>query len=268
MKRILPFFFGLLLFFSISCQEDADKVIRTDLSVEANQLLETSSNWGESLFFAMLNFEDYQQMQSEFFPGCPEIQVSDGDRRVVLDFTNKKGCDEDDKTFRSGKIILDFSKKTSSPSLWTMNYENYTYKGFKIEGTRTFSFNNLSQIKESFENLTFQSEKGLNTILSGNFFHNLTFVGGNLSSLKTTGQLQGKNPAGRSISMEIQTLREEQFQCFLTDEPGLPNSSVEVWEISRTSSQVVSHTLFYKSTNPCLIQVEALLSDGRRLQLN
>ncbi|TFV94414.1 hypothetical protein E4S40_10340 [Algoriphagus kandeliae] len=267
MKRFAFIFIIFLVVLNTSCQEDADRVIRTDLSVEANQLLETSSNWGESLFFAMFNFEDYRQMESEFFPGCPEILVSDGDRRVVLDFSNKKGCDSDDKTFRSGKIILEFSQKIGFQSFWTMRYEDYSYKGFKITGVRNFTFINLSQIRENFENLTFQSEKGLNTVLSGDFSHNPIISNGLLSSLRTTGKMTGKNPAGRAISMQIQSIREEKLQCFLTEEPGLPNSSVEIWEISRTFPETVSHTLYFESTDPCLVQVEALLSDGRRLQL-
>ncbi|MCS5490129.1 hypothetical protein [Algoriphagus limi] len=267
MKRIAISFLSLLLALNTSCQEDADRLIRTDLTVEANQLLETSSNWGESLLFAMFKFEDYRQMESEFFPGCPDIQVSDGDRRVVLDFSNKKGCDGDDKTFRSGKIILNFSQKIGFQSFWSMTYENYSYKGFKISGVRNFTFINLLQIGESFENLTIQSEKGLNTVLSGDFSHTPIISNGFLSSLRTIGEMEGKNPAGRSISMTIQSPREEKIQCFLTDEPGLPNSSVEIWEISRTFPQTVSHTLYFESTDPCLVQVEALLSDGRRLQL-
>ncbi|NVJ85133.1 MAG: hypothetical protein HWE15_02450 [Algoriphagus sp.] len=267
MKRILPLLFFPLVLLSFSCQEDTDRVIHTDITVEATQLLQTSSNWGESLFFAMLDFEDYRQMESEYLPGCPEIQISDGDRRVTIDFSNKKGCDGEDKTFRSGKIILDFSQQSGFLSFWTMRYENYSFKNFKISGERRFSFVNLTQIKETFENLTFESEKEVRTVISGEFNHSTILSGGLLTGIRTSGSLEGTNPVGRSISMILQAPREEKVECFLTDEPGLPNSAIEIWEISRTSPQTISHSLFYSSTNPCLVQVEALLSDGRRLQL-
>ena len=51
MKRILILLFPIAALGLLSCQEDAERTIRTDLTQEANQFLTISEAWGESLFF-------------------------------------------------------------------------------------------------------------------------------------------------------------------------------------------------------------------------
>ena len=98
------FLYLAILLSSFGCQDDADKVISTDLPAEANQMFEISTAWSESLYFSLLTFEEYASMDSTFIlPGCPIVSVETEGRKVTLEFLASTECTQSDEGKGRGK---------------------------------------------------------------------------------------------------------------------------------------------------------------------
>lgn len=263
MKRILILLFPLAALGLFSCQEDAERTIRTDLTQEANQFLTISEAWGESLFFAMISFNSYQNIESDTLPGCPEISVNSTEGTVILNFSS--GCEEGESV-RSGKLILQFPLSGSIQATWSLAYEGYSYRDWEIEGKRSFTFTSLRNIREEFDGLSITTSNELNSTLSGSFNHQQLLNGFSLSEIVSRGSMQGLNPAGRSIKMSLQADRIVNYTCFLSGNGRLADSAAELWEVTR-GNENLRHSLTYTPLDSCQTQVDALLPDGRTLQL-
>jgi hypothetical protein len=263
MKRISILLFPLVAVGLFSCQEDADRTIRTDLVQEAKQFLSISEAWGESLFFAMNSFNFYQGIASDSLPGCPEISVNNTEGTVILNFNS--GC-EAGESARSGKIILQFPVSGYIQTTWSLAYEGYSYRGWKIEGTRSFTFTSLQNIREEFDGLSITTSNELNSTLSGSFNHRQVLRAFSFSEVVTSGSMEGLNPSGRRVQMHLQADRIADYSCFLSSESRMPRSAEELWEVTR-ESEIVKHSLTYTPLDSCQTQVDALLPDGRTLQL-
>jgi hypothetical protein len=265
MKRI--FLLLLVSFAIISCGEDVDKEISTDLAAESTQLFDNSKTWGESLYFALLPYANYLLTNPSTIPGCPSVNISAGTRMVVLDFDNPGPCEQPGTTSRTGRIILDFSRTVGNTGTWTMAYENYTFQKTKLNGIRTFRRNTNASVFETFENLTIQTEKKLTSILSGDFTHSLILQNNLLTGFSSTGKMSGINAAGRQISIEIISPRSVQVNC-LSQNNTLPTFGKETWEVSREKNQTLSYAVEYQQIQSCASLAVVTLPDGRQLQLN
>lgn len=251
-----------ILFFS--CGEDEDKNIQTDLSLETNQLFGISTAWGESLYFGLLNFEDFSQIPSAELPGCPSILIETAQKRVILTFDPTNVCGQTGKVTRSGQLILQYPLVSANSSSWTLSYLDYTFQKDTIQGKREFSTTALNQVKESFINLKRTSKKGLNSTFSGIFNHSLTKLRTKLIGLSSAGSMSGTNSAGRTFSIEIKSPRQTLVTCLSQNEI-LPSAGKENWTIDRGQSRVVIHSVSYESSDSCTVSAKVTLSDGRNL---
>lgn len=265
MKKINFFLFPLIILF-IGCQEDADKVIDTDLPSEAAQLFDISTAWSESLYFALLTFEEYQALDSaNSLPGCPNLIVENDTRKVFLDFDTENECIQTGTKGRSGKLIIEFSLIGGITPNWIMEYENYSFDGNSLRGIRTFRKEGLNDIIENFNPLTFKTEKELTTIFSGNLKHSKGLS--NSIGIISGGNISGINAAGREFSIEIPNDRLMLSVCFQNNEL-IPVAGSETWSIARGLNKKVTHQLKYELIDSCNVAANVLLSDGRQLLLN
>jgi hypothetical protein len=265
MKSVLK----LILILSIptlflGCEEDEDKIFQTDLSLEANQLFGISTVWGESLYFGLLNFEEYSQIPSVELPGCPSILIESVEKRVTLTFDPTNVCEQSGKVKRTGKLILQYPFISSNSSPWILTYEGYTFQNDTIKGTREFSVTALNQVKETFIYLKTTSIKRLNTTFSGNLNHSLTKLRNKLIGLSSSGSISGTNSTGRSFSIDISSPRQSLATCFSQNEI-LPIAGKENWTIDRGQSRVVIHSINYETSGSCAVTAKVTLSDGRNL---
>lgn len=264
-KRILYIFFSLI--FLVSCKEDEDRVISTDLPTEASQLFVVSNAWSEAIFFSQISIEQYSNADSLYLPGCPEILVDKTAERVTLTFDPETACEQTGTSKRSGKLILDLAQSDSENSVWFLEYENYTFEDASIDGIRTFSKNSSGEITETFETLTHKTKNELTHQFGGDLTHTLSLVNGILVGLNSNGIINGKNPAGRNFTFVLSETRELLFSCF-QDNQLFPVAGKETWQVSRSETAQVVYNLTYESKENCNVEAYVLLPDERRLLLN
>jgi hypothetical protein len=265
MKSVLK----LILIISIStfflgCEEDENKNFQTDLSLEANQLFRISTVWGESLYFGLLNFEDYSQIPSGELPGCPSVLIESAEKRVTLTFDPTNICEQTGGVKRTGKLILQYPLFSTNSSPWILTYQGYTFQNDTIRGAREFSVTALNQVKETFINLKTTSNKNLNTTFSGTLNHSLTKLRNKLIGMSSTGSISGTNSTGRNFSIDISSPRQSLAACFSQNEI-LPIAGNENWTIDRGQSRVIMHSINYETSGSCAVTAKVTLSDGRNL---
>jgi hypothetical protein len=264
-KGVLYIFFSLV--FLIACKEDEDRVISTDLPTEATQLFLVSNAWSESLFFTQISFEQYSNAASLDLPGCPHILLDQTAKRVTLTFDPAASCEQTGKSIRSGKLILDLAQSGSENPVWFLEYENYTFEDASINGIRTFTKNSSGVVNETFETLTHKTKNLLTHQFSGNLTHSLSLVNGIVVGLNSKGMINGRNPAGRNFVFDFNDKRELLFSCF-QDNQLLPVDGKETWQVSRSETSQLTHSLTYEWKENCRVEAYVVLSDGRRLLLN
>lgn len=264
-KSTFYIFFSLV--FLISCKEDEDRVISTDLPTEASQLFIVSNAWSEALFFTQLSFDQYSNPDSIDLPGCPDILLEESAKRVTLTFDHEKTCEQSGKSKRSGKLILDLAQSDSENPIWFLQYENYTFEDASVNGIRTFTKNTSGVVNETFEFLTHKTKNLLTHQFAGNLTHTLSLVNGITAGINSKGMIIGSNPAGRNFVFDFSDKRELLFSCF-QDNQLLPVAGKETWQVSRSETSEVTHNLTYDLKGNCKVEAYVVLSDGRRLLLN
>lgn len=264
-KEALYVLFSLV--FLISCKEDEDRVISTDLPTEASQLFGVSKAWSEALFFALVTFDQYSSSDSIQLPGCPDILLEENAKRVTLTFDPDSTCEQSGKSKRSGKIILDLAQSDSLNPIWFLEYENYTFEEASMDGIRIFTKNSSGIVNETFETLTHTTSNQLTHQFSGNITHTLSLDSGLVVGLNSKGMINGRNPVGRNFVFEFNEKRESLFSCF-QDNKLLPVGGKETWKVSRSETSQVTHILSYEPKENCVVDAYVVLSDGRRLLLN
>jgi len=252
--------------FIVACQENEDKIILTDLSKEANQLFDISNYWGESLYFAMLNWDDYQQITPCELPGSPKISLEQTLKQVTLEFLPDTLCVKTGNAKRTGKIRLDYPSELSASGQWTIEYQGYTVNQDSISGIRRFLNSQSDEVTEQFENLELTSEEGVVSSFSGNFIHTITRSNLGLIGISSRGILSGTNPAGRDFTTEFISPRQILASCMKENEI-LPFAGKESWTVERGSNKQVIHQINYESTGNCTVNATVTLSDGRNLIL-
>jgi hypothetical protein len=261
LKLILILSLSILFF---SCEEDEDRNFQTNLSQEANQLFGISTAWGESLYFGLLNFEDFSQIPSTELPGCPGVLIETAEKRIILTFDPTNVCEQSGKVKRTGKLILQYPLISTNSSPRTLTYKDYTFRNDTIRGTREFSITALNQVKETFVNLKTTSKKDLNSTFSGILIHSLTKLRIKLIGFSSSGSISGTNSTGRTFSIEISSPRQSLATCFSQNEI-LPIAGKEKWIVDRGQSRVVIHSINYETSGSCGVTAKVTLSDGRNL---
>ncbi|MBN3582896.1 hypothetical protein JYB64_10915 [Algoriphagus aestuarii] len=267
MKRTYFLLFLISILVS-GCQEDADKVISTDLPQEALQMFDTSKAWSESLYFGLLTFEEYLAMDStSILPGCPSLLIEQDTKKVILDFDSENPCDQAGDYSRSGKLILEFSLSNIPTSNWAMSYDQYVFEGDTIRGIRNFSSKNSNEILEMFNPLTIKTQKSLTTKLTGSLTHRKAASISNSIGIMSGGTMTGVNAVGREFEIEIPFDRLMLSSCFQKNEL-IPVAGTENWTVARGSNKQVSHQLTYELIDSCQVAANVRLPDGRHLLLN
>ncbi|REG83070.1 hypothetical protein [Algoriphagus antarcticus] len=278
MKKII---FGLIILMPIlmSCEEDEDKVIQTDLTKEAAELFSISKDWNESLYFAMLSWEQYQQLDSVGLPSCPVISLDEKAKEVTLDFLSNTVCDQAGEYARSGRLIIKFDTTTISPiKKWTMEYDEYRFGSNSIEGIRSFSSEDSLQVSEEFIEIIERTQAELSSEFSGKFLHTKDYLSDSLTtdslrihsllSLTSVGRITGVNAAGRDFKITMDTPVIHSISCYQQNEI-LPSNGKENWFVARRENSEVTYTVTYEPLlEDCKVSATAILPDGRKLLLN
>ncbi|WP_425639983.1 hypothetical protein ACPUEN_09335 [Algoriphagus yeomjeoni] len=268
MKRSI---FGLIVLVPIlmSCAEDEEKVIQTDLPTEASQLFSISKDWNESLYFAMITWKEYQQVDSLNLPGCPAIHLDQVRKVVTLDFLAGSTCTQSGEYSRSGKLTIKFEDSlANSINQWTLTYDDYHFGSKKIEGIRTFTRNGSDEVLEEFNDLIESTETNLSTEFSGKFTHTKAYVNDSLVSFSSTGSLSGLNAVGREFEIAINAPVNRFINCLQENEV-LPKVGAENWFVSRGGNSEVSYLTTYEVlVDECKVAANTMLPDGRKLLLN
>ena len=251
----------------ISCSEDVSKDITTDLTQEADQFFRFSQAFSESSYLGNISFSDYSRITSMELPGCPTITQVPDSRIIELDYSTAVECEQQNTTPRTGKIILDFTFSNTVTPSWTLSYENYSIDGIKIDGFRQFEGLALTENRESFENLTVESEKNLSFVIEGTLSYSTARLSLKPFALSSRGQIEGRNPVGRDFSLTITESKEQLFQCY-REGWTLPQSGKESWIVSRGGANNLAYQVSFQGTEDCNPVVISTLPDGRTLQLN
>jgi hypothetical protein len=252
--------------FIAACQENEEKIIQTDLSKEANQLFNISNYWGESLYFALLKWEDYKQIVPCELPGSPKISLEQTLKQVTLEFLPDTLCVKTGRANRTGKIRLDYPSELSANREWTIEYQGYTVNQNSISGIRRFLNTKSNEVAEEFENLDLTTQDGVESSFSGNFIHTTNRINLELVRVSSIGMLSGINPVGRKFTTEFVSPRQILASCIKENEI-LPFAGKESWTVERGSDKKVIHQINYESTGNCTVNATVTLSDGRYLVL-
>jgi hypothetical protein len=256
-----------LSFLSFSCSEDVSREISTDLGIEALQFFQFSEMMWESNYLGNISYPDYFRISSAELPGCPTINRTTSSRIIELDYSNSVECQQENKTPRSGKIILDFTLSNSSNPTWTLTFESYTFDGIKIQGFKQFRNLSFNENEESFENISVELGGNLGFIAKGNFAHSISRLSFRPFGLSSRGRIDGKNPAGRDFSLVITESKEQVFSCY-RDGWELPQTGRESWIVSRGATSSLEYEVSFQASEACDPLVVSTLPDGRTLQLN
>lgn len=263
--------FGLIMLVPMlmSCEEDEDKVIQTDLPTEANELFNISQAWKESLYFAMISWEEYQQLDSLNLPSCPSIHLDQETKEVTLDFLASTTCVQSGEYNRSGKLIIAYDAAVIGRNRkWSMQYDNYLFGTDSIKGIRNFSSDNSLMISEEFTEIIEKTEKELTTEFSGKFVYSKTYSGDSLVSFSSVGRISGKNPAGRNFEIILDSPVQHSISCYQQNEI-LPSTGKETWVVSRGGNSEVNYTTTYEALlENCKTAANTMLPDGKKLLLN
>lgn len=265
MKNYLILILVSLLF--LSCAEDVNKDINTDLTQEAAQFFQFSEALGESAYLGNISFADYSRITPAELPGCPSIDFRPNSRIIELSYGTSSECDQQNISPRTGKIILDFTLSNTTTMTWSLTYENYSVKGIQLEGLRQFNGLSLNENQESFENLIVELNKNLSFSINGTFSYSTARSSLKPFALSTRGRIEGRNPAGRNFSLVITEAKEQLFQCY-REGWSLPQSGKESWIVSRGNSSDLEYKVSFQGMEDCNSVVVSTMPDGRTLQLN
>ncbi|PZX47475.1 hypothetical protein [Algoriphagus chordae] len=268
MKKI---FLGVIILLPLlmSCEEDVSKVIQTDLPIEASEIFSISKEWNESLYFALISWEDYHQLDSVSLPSCPEVSIDENTKEVTLNFLSSTACIQTGQYGRSGKLMIKFDTTVLGPNKkWTMSYEDYHFGTNQLDGIRTFSSNDSIHVLEEFDEIIERSLTDVSSEFSGEFIHTKTYVNDSLANFSSVGRILGVNGAGRKFEISIDTPSKHFISCYQQNEI-LPSSGKENWFVSRGANSEVGYSTTYEALlEECKVAATATLPDGRKLRLN
>jgi len=256
----------LLAFVFFSCSEDIDRQIQTDLSIESQQLLNTSMIWGESTYFGMISWESYQTLTSSQLPGCPWISLDLDEHKVLLDFDQAVECEQSGPWERTGKIRLEFSNPSFNQGQVEMIFDEYTFGGVQVKGTKIFTKKDLRNFSETADQLILTDSRKLSHYLSLQINHSTSFFNLRPMGYISTGKIQGINPVGREFSIDLGLGRPYLNACLELNWP-VPISGQETWQISRGRNELASYSVQFTADSACSASIQAIFPDGRTQSL-
>lgn len=251
----------------MSCTEDEDKVIQTDLSEEAAQLFEVTTSWSESLYFAFTPYSEYLSTDSLALPGKPAVSIDTALNEVRLTFHPDSAASQVGKFKRTGNLSIRFLNAGEDNELIYLTYSDYNFEGSTLIGSREFKKSDSISYVESFDGLKLTTSNKLTSLFSGEFSHSQRFLSDSLIAISSTGQATGINPAGRDFTILI-TKQHEIIKYCANQNQILPAYGEENWMISRGESSSVNYKMDYEAFDSCRVEAHATLPDGKRLLLN
>jgi len=158
--------------------------------------------------------------------------------------------------------------RSSQNPEWYITFENYVFESYAIKGEKRFIRLPNGVIQESYSDLKVHSTDKL-SYTYGALINHLTIREGfgELETVFSEGNMEGRNPAGRFFSKSNITPTISQASCFKSRKVS-PDSGEETWVISRGSAREVNHQLSYDSNQNCETTASMLLPDGRKLILS
>lgn len=252
----------LLVLVFTSCSEDVERQIQTDLTVESQQLLRTSIAWGESNYFAMFSFGTYQTLSSDKLPGCPQISIDEDGKTVTLDFDLSPDCLQAAAPIRTGKIRLEYTNSSLIQGETLLTFENYTFGGIQIEGTKRFTRKDLRTFAESSEQLILTEPNDLSHYLTVESNHLVSLFNLRPLGFISTGTIAGTNPAGRAFTINLGEGRPYLSAC-LESNFNIPISGQETWKISRGQNSSLDYLITFSADSACRAAIQANFPDGR-----
>lgn len=256
----------LLILIMSSCFGDVDKDISTDLQFEGNEIFDISLSLEESLFFPFQSLDYFRFAESLEIPGCPDVTIDESLNKVSLTFSKSKDCSNSPSLSRSGKIHLQYISNSLVESTVRVEYENYSVRGIKIEGVREFKRANIllnpNRRIESFQDLFIIDKNNSSSRINGNYTHQLVFLNLILTGFSSTGEIEGRNIAGRSIIMNQTIAKSYNVNCIKSGFL-LPGQGSENWQVFRNETQATNHQLVYTLEDQCNAIATITLEDGR-----
>lgn len=141
-----------------------------------------------------------------------------------------------------------------------------SYINYKIKGNRRFkkstSISSSNQWGESFDDLLLRDMFQNGTKITGSYDQRLKIINDTLISFSSSGSLEGRNITGRPLKMTQITPRQYRNIC-LEEGQVIASSGVETWEIFRTPTRSLAHTLTFSLDSACVSKASLQLSDGR-----
>lgn len=264
MKNACFFLFFLML--TASCLGDFDKDINTDLRFEGKEIFNISLSLEESLVFPFQSIDYFRLSGSLEVPGCPDVTIDENNKKVTLAFSVKKECVNSPYVPRTGKIHLHYITNTALESTVSVEYEDYTVRGMKMEGKRDFkrtnSLLNPNRRTETFQDLFIIDGNNSSSRINGDFTHELGIQNGILTGFSRTGQINGRNIAGRAIKMTQTAVKNYNVNCIKSGFL-LPVQGAENWQIFRNETQATNHRMVFTLENQCNSIATITLEDGR-----
>jgi hypothetical protein len=258
--------FLVLLILTASCYGDIDKDISTDLQFEGNEIFDISISLEESYFYALQPLGYYRSADSLSIPGCPKVSIDEEASKVTLDFSVNENCENSPFVERSGKIFLQYLALSPLESRVFIEYEDYTINGLKVKGLREFkdsaSLQHPNLKIEIFKDLLIINEKNSSSRITGKFVHQIDLLQGQVIGFTSSGELEGRNVAGRRISMEPTLEKTYYAECILQGQV-MPTQGSENWRVFRNENQATTHRLVYSFEEQCNSVATITLADGR-----
>ncbi len=261
-NKICFLFLSIPLVFA--CKEDEQRELQTDLPTEAAQFFSISKSMDESLFYALTPKNSYQE--TDTLPGLAAVIISEGGEKITIDF-DSLASDSEQKYARTGKLILTYENELSLESVIQMTYENYTFEGHQLEGSRVFTKTSRDSYSETFEGLKQITSEDLTSVFSGEITHQVGMDNGDLLQIQSSGIITGVNAVGRDFELNFPEAKNKSMDCFQSEEI-LPQAGSETWIVARGGISRVTHSLTYEAVSDCEVEVFVILPDGKRLLLN
>jgi len=266
---LLPF---LLLF--TSCISDEERRLQTDQTFEGEEIFNLSFTLDEHVFFAFQNFDYYlDTLNHSNMPGCPIISINEDEKEVNLAFGNPE-C-PNNLPERNGKLILNYQDSLLymdslivREGLVRMTYDNYSVNGSSLEGVRL-----LYPVDSTISGVNFRDQpidiilkdaEGSSSRISGDYSHEVLFSMDSIIQVHSTGEVSGRNLAGRQFNMEITQTKLLIGECFRSGKV-IAAGGRESWTIERTAEPDVNHVVEYQEAPDCGHQANIRLLDGREL---
>jgi len=272
-SRILFTVFSFLLAYNlVSCVDDEEVRLTTNVAVEGTEMFNASFALSEHLNLLAIPFERYADLAGDTLslPGCPTVAVNVADRKVDLTFRPTPPC-PNSNIRRTGSISLHFTNSLiTNEETIVVEYVNYTVRNTRLLGSRFFTKvydDGLENYKDRMVRLMVYDEFGSSTRISAEYEHHLRYEVDTAYSITTTGAGGGRNLAGRSFTYTITTPKVQYSRC-VQEGIFVPSMGRESWTYERTVSSAVTHTMNFGETSECDRNVSVSLSNGETITLN